>query len=188
MNMKRTPTEKGKKTVRSAKECAGIAVFVALLIASQTVFSALPGVEVVTVLFITYSFTFGGSRGMAAATVFSLLRQVLFGFFPVVLILYLIYYNLLCALFGWLSKRLKMEWKTLVITVFLACICTALFTMLDNVLTPLWYGYSARATRAYFLGSLSFLAAHVICVAITVSALFLPLRKTFALLKRSFLA
>ena len=83
-----------KKMVRSAKECTLVAVFVALLIAAQLVLSAVPSVEVVTVLFAAFAFSFGTCRALTAATAFSLLRQLVFGFFPTVLILYLIYYNL----------------------------------------------------------------------------------------------
>ena len=74
-----------KKRQNLGKDCAYIAVFVALTIAAQLCLSFLPGVEVVTVLFITFSFVFGCRRGVAAATVFSLLRQLIFGFFPTVL-------------------------------------------------------------------------------------------------------
>ena len=66
----RAKTTKKKGVTHSAKECAYIAVFVALVIAAQLAFSAVPGVEVVTVLFVAYAFTFGVARGMIAATAF----------------------------------------------------------------------------------------------------------------------
>ena len=80
-----------KKTLvwRSGKECAYLAVFVALVIAAQLLLASIPGVEVVTLLLVTYSFVFGVRRGMIAATAFSLLRMLVFGFSPTVLILYL---------------------------------------------------------------------------------------------------
>ena len=71
--MKRT--DGNNVAVRSAKECAYLALFVALQIAAQLLFSALPGVEIVTLLFISYSFVFGVRRGTLAATAFALLRQ-----------------------------------------------------------------------------------------------------------------
>ena len=95
--------EKNAKIKRASKECAYVAVFAALLIAAQLCFAFLPGVEIVTVLFIAYSFVFGARRGVLSAVTFSLLRQLVFGFFPVVLILYLIYYPLLAFLFGFLG-------------------------------------------------------------------------------------
>ncbi len=170
----------GKKAIknraaRSAKECAYLAVFVAMTIAAQLVFSAIPGVELVTVLFISYAFVFGWKRGMAAATVFALARQLVFGFFPTVLAVYIVYYNLLTLLFGVFGKRFFATYKTLPIYVLIACVGTVGFTMLDNVITPLWYGYTPAAARVYFYASLPFMSAQVVCTAISVSTLFMPL-------------
>ncbi len=171
-------------TVRSAKECAYLAVFVATVIALQLVFSAVPGVELVTVLFVSYAYVFNWKRGMVAATAFSLLRQLLFGFFPVVLVLYLTYYNFLACVFGLLGKIKKKSYKLLPLLVICACVCTAIFNVLDNLITPIWYGYTARATKIYFYASLPFMIPQIICTAVSVSVLFLPLTKTFALTGR----
>ena len=171
--------DKKSNKVRTAKECALLAVFVAVVIAAQMVLSFIPGVEIVTVLFVSYSFVAEWKRGMFTATAFSLLRQIIFGFFPTVLILYLVYYNLLAFCFGLLGKKIKRPIKALPLIVVIACLGTVLFSMIDNVLTPIWYGYGARATRAYFFASLSFMVPQVICTAISVSCLFLPLWKAF---------
>ena len=174
-----------KAAARSAKECAYLAVFVALVIAAQVALSLVPGVEVVTVLFVSYAFSFGWKRGMVAATAFSLLRQVVFGVYPTVLALYLLYYNALTFVFGLLGRKTQATGKTLWKIVLLACFSTVCFTMIDNVLTPLWYGYSARATKLYFYASLPFMIPQVICTAITTLALFLPLKKVFSMVKKS---
>lgn len=179
----------GKKTpsaLRAAKECAYLAVFVALLIAAQFVLSFLPGVEIVTVLFIGYAFVFGVKRGMMAATAFSLLRMLLFGFQPNVLVLYLVYYNGLTALFGGVGRWVKAgkELRSLWWITLLACLCTISFSMLDNLITPLWYGFTARAAKAYFFASFSVMLPQVICTLLSVSLLFLPLQKTFGFIKK----
>lgn len=165
--------------VHSAKECAYLAAFVALVIVLQLVFAAVPGVELVTVSFIAYSFTFGIKRGCIAATAFALLRQLVFGFFATVLILYFVYFNLLSLLFGWMGKKVRAKAKNLVWLVLIACFCTAFFFLFDNLLTPLWYGYSPRATKAYVLASLPFMAPQIVCTAVSVSVLFLPMVKVF---------
>ena len=170
--------------VRSAKECAYLAVFVALLIGAQLPLAALPGVEIVTLLFVAYAFVFGIRRGMLAATAFSLLRQFVFAFSPTVLILYLVYYNLLTAVFGllglWIKKPLvHLWWLTAV-----ACICTVGFTLLDDLITPLWLGFSERAWRAYFYASLSFMIPQTVCTAVTVGLLFYPLQRVFRQIKK----
>ena len=175
--------EKNAKIKRASKECAYVAVFAALLIAAQLCFAFLPGVEIVTVLFIAYSFVFGARRGVLSAVTFSLLRQLVFGFFPVVLILYLIYYPLLAFLFGFLGGRVKKLVRSLWWITVLACLCTVCFTMLDNLLTLLWYSSTKEAAKAYFIASLSVLLPHVLCTALTVALLFLPLERVFRLVK-----
>lgn len=172
---------KKEKIVYSAKECAYIAVFVALTIASQLALSFAPGVEVVTVLFVAYAFSFGVIRGMLAATAFSLLRLVMFSADIKTLVLYLIYYNALTLTFGLLGKKGKRLGKSLPFIVGIACVCTACFTLLDNFLTPLWYGYTQKAAQLYFRYSLPVMLTQTVCTAITVTLLFLPLRKAFSL-------
>ena len=181
-----TDAKKTPPAFRAAKECAYLAVFVALLIAAQFVFSFLPGVEIVTVLFVGYAFVFGVKRGMLAATAFSLLRMLLFGFHPNVLVLYLLYYNGLTALFGCVRRWVKTgkELRALWWIILLACLCTAVFSMLDNLITPLWYGFSARALKAYFFASFSVMLPQVICTLFSVGLLFLPLQKTFVFIKK----
>ena len=176
---------KGKSlTVRGAKECAYLAVFVALVIAAQLCFAALPGVELVTVLFVCYAFVFGIKRGMLAATAFALLRQLLFGFYPVVLILYLLYFNGLAALFGCIGRTVKKPVRALWWIVLTACVCTLCFSLLDAILTPLWYGYTKRAARAYFIASLSFMLPQIVCTAVSVGVLFIPLQRVLKRIKK----
>ena len=177
------PLQNRNKIARSAKECAYLAVFVALVIALQTALSILPGVELITVMFVAYSFTLGVKRGMIAATAFSLLRHMVFGAYPTVLVLYLIYFNLLTVCFGVLGKLIKNPLKWLVIIVFTACVCTLCFTLIDNIITPLWLGYDRRSATLYFKASLPFMIPQVVCTAISVATLFYPLHKTFKTLK-----
>ena len=185
MNDKKQQNSSKNKRANTAKECAYLAVFVALVIAAQAVLAFVPGVEVVTVLFIAYAFVFGWGRGMIAATAFSLLRQMLFGLTPNVLVLYLVYFNFLTAVFGLLGKAIKRPVLFLPIIILCGCVCTAGFTLFDDFLTPLWYAYSARATSAYFYASLPVMFSQILCTAITVGGLFLPLRSAFVFVKKS---
>lgn len=186
--MKKERREKNAKAlaIRSAKESAYIALFVALLISSQLLLSFFVGVELVTVLLISFSYAFGIRMGGAAATAFSLLRGFVFGFFPNVLILYLIYFNAITLLFGFLGKIkfCKKAWRFIPF-VATACLCTAAFTMLDNLITPLWYAYTKRAWEAYFWASFAALIPQIICTAVTVSTLFYPLQKAFSLARKT---
>ena len=175
----------GKRlAVRGAKECAYLAVFVALVIAVQLCLAVVPGVELVTVLFVSYAFVFGIKRGLISATAFSILRQLLFGFSPTVLILYLVYYNALALAFGCIGRAVKDPLRALWWIVLTACVCTLCFSMLDNIITPLCYGYTKRATRAYFIASLSFMFPQLVCTAVSVGILFIPLQRAFKSIKK----
>lgn len=185
MNGNFTPKPPYDKTLHPAKECAYIAVFVALLIAVQLALTAVPGVEAVTVLFVSYAYVFGWKRGMAAATAFALLRQMVFGFYPVVLILYLLYYNGMAVVFGAMGKRKVALLQSVAVVTVLACVCTVGFTLLDNVLTPLFYGFSRKAAKAYFLASLPFMLPQILCAGLTVGFLFVPIASAFQRIKRA---
>ncbi len=180
-----TKTATKKRAIRSAKECAYIAVFVSLVIATQWIFSAIPGIELVTVLFISYAFVFGWQRGVLVATVFSLLRQLIFGFFATVLILYLVYYCMVAILFGFMGKRTKLPARKLWLVLLCACACSVMFTLFDCVLTPLWYGYAKESAVAYFYASIPFAVSQTICVGVSTAILFLPLQRVFRFSKRA---
>ena len=161
-------------------------MFVAAAIGSQYALSAVPFVEVVSLLFICYAFVFGVVRGVIAAVAFALLRQLLFGFYPVVLILYLIYFSMLAVVFGILPRWCKWTgWRLLLTATALAVVCTACFTLLDDLLTPLYYSYTPRAAQMYFNASIPFLIGQTICVGVSVCGLFLPLTKALFFAKKA---
>lgn len=166
---------------KTAKDIAFISIMTALLIAVQLALSMVQGVEAVTVLFLTYCCSFGIRRGMVVATCFSILRCLLFGFVPNVIILYLIYYNLFAVVFGLLGKltRSLSEWKRLIVLVSCAAVMTVLFTLLDDVITPWFLGYGPRATKVYFYNSLLAMGIQSACAVVTVSLLFVPLSRAF---------
>lgn len=96
------------KPAATAKSLAYIAVMTALLLSGQFALSFASGVEVVTVLLLCFSAYFGVICGVAAAVSFSVLRCLIWGFAPNVVILYLIYYPLFALIFG-LSGKIKDE-------------------------------------------------------------------------------
>jgi len=157
----------------AAKEIALVSVFTALLIGGQFVLSGISGVEIVTVLLLSFSYYFGIKRGLLVANAFSMLRCFIFGFFPTVIILYLIYYNFFVVVFGLLGIRFKKELnvKKLVVLVLVAVLMTAFFTGLDDIITPLYYRFSIDAMKAYAVASLTALIPQVICTIVTVTLL-----------------
>lgn len=156
-----------------------VAMCVALLIAGQLALSSVSGIEIVTVMLLCFCYCYGVRHGIAIATTFSLLRCFVFGFQINVIVLYLVYYNLFAVFFGWLGARFtgKNALLKTVIIVASAVVFTAMFTLLDDVITPLIYGFNENATRVYFYQSLTALIPQTICAAVTVTLLFHPLTK-----------
>ena len=154
-------------------------VFTALLIGAQLVLSGIPGIEIVTVLLLTFVYKYGIKQGLFVANAFSLLRCFIFGFMFNVLVLYFVYYNAFVIVFGLIAKVFKREYtvKKHVVIVFVAVVLTASFTIFDNVLTPLIYGFTENATKAYFVASLYTVVPQVICTFVTVLIIFPALLK-----------
>ncbi len=164
--------------IRNVKDITLVGVCVAILIGGQLALSGVSGIEIVTALLLCFSFSFGISKGLTIATVFSLLRCLIFGFYINVIILYIIYYNLFALYFGWLGSKAN-KWHPLKIIVVAASAMffTIFFTLLDDVLTPLLLGFNKKAAVVYFYASLYSLIPQSICTVVTVSVLFKPLTK-----------
>ena len=171
--------------MKTAKEISIISVFVALLISGQLALSAVSGIEIVTALTVSFFYFFGLKRGLIVATAFSLLRCIIFGFIVNVVILYLIYYNLLALVIWLASKALKSQTKIkdIIIVTAIAVVMTVLFTIIDNVLSLVMYGLSQNAFKVYVQASLLTMVPQMICVAITVPLLFVPLIKIYKTIK-----
>ena len=170
--------------MKTAKDIALIGVFTAMLIGGQLVLSGIAGVEVVTVLLLAFSYYFGIIRGLFVANVFSILRCFIFGFFPTVIILYLVYYNLFVIVFGLMGKRFKeLNLKIHIIIVLAAVFMTVFFTVLDDIISPLYYGLSLDATKAYAIASLTAVVPQVICTLVTVLLLLPVLIRVFSIMK-----
>lgn len=167
--------------MRAAKEVALIGVFTALLTGGQFALSGISGVEIVTVLLLSFAYCFGVARSVIAANAFCLLRCCIFGFFPTVVILYLAYYNLFAVVFGLIGAKFKRQYnlKYHAALVLAACLMTVLFTCLDDIITPLYYGFSLEAARAYAVASLAAAIPQIICTLLTVALLFPVLFKVF---------
>lgn len=169
----------------AAKEISLVSIFTALLIGGQFVLSGISGIEVVTVLLLSFSFYFGIKRGLFVATSFSILRCFIFGFFLNIIILYLIYYNLFVVVFGLLGKKFNKTikiWRHVIIIV-VAMVMTVLFTLLDNTIATFYYGYTWEVAKRYYLLSLTALVPQVICTFLTVLLLLPILIKLYSLTK-----
>lgn len=244
--------EAGK--ISPSKEAAYISVACALSLGVQYAFSFAVGVEVVTLISICFASVFGVRRGVILATAFSILRCLVFGFTPSALVLYLIYYPALAALFGAfghfkcgdfgkagfavavnillltvctacalcyafdlikISRLYKVTLQILLWVIFSLCaalliafdflfvaqrrfkkgnaqilrlisyaataaVCTVCFTLLDDVISPLFSGMTRLSALTYFYASFAAMLPQTICTIVTVTALFLPVEKVFS--------
>ena len=66
----------------------------------------------------------------------------------------------------------------------LAAFCTVIFTLIDDVVTPLFLGYSFDAATAYFYTGFIAMLPQTVCAAVSVFLLFLPLRRMFTEVSR----
>ena len=238
------------RKLSAGKQIAYIAVMCALLIGMQLAFSAIRGVEIVTVLLLCFCYCLGVKCGVICAVCFSLLRCLIFGFYPTVILLYLIYFPLFALIFGALGKiknefysnpsiwvlvainlalialiilcscanicdliKISKLYKNITATLLwvlvglflsllisydvcfilnrknnistykalrlifitaVAALCTVCFTMLDNIITPLTYGYTKNAALGYFYASFTALLPQGVCTVISVLVLFYP--------------
>lgn len=165
--------------MKKTKFIVRVAMCVALLIGGQLALTGISGVEIVTVMMLCFCFCYGVRHGIAIATTFSLVRCLIFGFQINVIVLYLVYYNLFAIFFGWLGKRFagKVSFARTILVVASAVLFTVLFTLLDDVITPLLYGFHRKAAMVYFLQSLYAVIPQTICTVVTVSVCFHPLTK-----------
>ena len=168
----------------NTKSVATMGIFVALMIGGQLALYTINGIEVVSLLLLTYSFKFGIKKGLFVATTFSVLRCFIFGFIPQVIILYLVYYNLFSVICGIIGKKFNNEYsvKTHLILTIVAILLTIFFTLLDNIITPLFYGYNKESFIAYAYASLYALIPHTLCVGISVTLLFKPMHKILVMI------
>lgn len=237
-----------------SKSIAYTAITCALLIGAQVVFSAVAGVEVVTLLLLCFSVVFGARAGAVCATAFCLLRCAISGFSPTAFILYIIYYPSLGALSGAVGHIKKKTYShypiylaivlnivlgglavlcavcniadlikisvlykqtvtillwvicglsTLMCVAFdilfalqkagkdtakflelltvsgLASVCTVCFTLLDDIICPLFYGWSSLSALTYFYASLMAMLPQTVCTIVSVCTLYLPLTAVF---------
>lgn len=170
--------------MRAAKEVALAGVYTALMIGAQFALGWVAGIELVTALFSAFALYFGARRALLVANAFSLLRCFVFGFFPAVIILYLIYYNIFAIVFALIGGRLgrKITPRKLAVTVLAAAVMTIFFTALDDVITPLYFGYTLKAARAYAVASLAALIPQVVCAVVSVAVLTPALTRIFSCL------
>lgn len=159
--------------MKQTKDVTVIAMYTALLIAAQYALSFVAGVEVVSAMIAVFAAVFGTKKGVILAVSFSVVRCLAFGFFPTVIVLYLVYFPLYALV---MSLPAKKNVDRIWVVVPLAAALTACFTLIDDVLTPLLMGFSKKAWSTYFYSSLPTMLTHVLSVTAGTLVLYAPLK------------
>ena len=172
--------------LKGARDIAIVGTFLALLLASQFALSVIAGVEIVTAMFLAFCYCFGVKRGLVLACAFSSLRCIIFGFFPAVVILYFIYYPLFAILVGWVGNLLKREFsiKILLLLVAISLVLTVIFTLLDNIITPMVFKFDIATAQTYFAMSIPTMLLQLVSVAVSVTVLFPPLYNSLMIIRK----
>jgi hypothetical protein len=151
-----------------SKLIAYSAVMCALLIGGQLALSYVAGIEIVTLLLLTFAYCFGVRCGVLTAVSFSLLRCCIWGFYPSVVLLYLIYYPLFALLFGLLGKVKDSVydkapiWLLIVVNVFLIAVACAGFVCIKLDLIKISRLYKTTITVLLWVVS-------ALCIALDVA-------------------
>ena len=164
----------------SALQIAYVAVCAATVTAGKTALSAIPNVEIVSLLLAAYGYCFGIS-GVLSSFVFCGVEILIWGAGSWV-VLYFIYWPALAVLFA-VFGRLKIKNK--IVITLTACVMTTLFGVLSSLIdTGLFTGFHenfwSRFAVLYVRGG-AFYLTQIICNAVAFTLLFPPL---CALLRR----
>lgn len=123
----------GRSGTFTARKIAYCAVMTALLTGAQVALGFVSGVEIVTLLLACFSACAGIISGVITAVCFCLLRCFIWGFYPNVIVLYLVYFPAFALIFGLLGhirddlfSRAHIAIFIAVNVLLLAVACTAL--------------------------------------------------------------
>lgn len=175
---------KQRKSTFSVADIALTGVMAATLEAVKLALSALPNIELVSLLLALYSYVFGIS-GVLAAFIFVAAEILVWGLNTWV-ISYLIYWPLLALLFWMISKRVSNRFAITGI----AALMTFLFGVLTSLVdVGLFSGYWDRFFERfmiYYLRGIWFYVVHIVCNVVVFITLFKPLEALFERLKKQF--
>lgn len=152
-----------------------IAMISALLTAGKFAISFIPNVEIVTIIIMVFSASFGLVYMLPATLVFCAMEVLIYGVQSWVL-LYFIYWPLLAIISSILLKR-----KNLIVAIIVAIVFTFFFGLLSALAdTAFCVGYLSKDDLwkyfvAYYLRGISFDIIHVVSNFVIVLVLFNPL-------------
>lgn len=166
---------KGGKARLTAAYVVKVAVMAAMLTALKFALSAIPNVEVVTLLILVYATAFGAAYTLPAVLVFCGVEVALYGVASWV-VLYFVYWPLLAAL-----ACLSLRKRNLVVAVVLAVFMSVFFGVLSACADTLVSAAGLARTQlgnywvAYYVRGLYFDIVHTVSNFAVVGVLYLPM-------------
>ena len=162
------------KTLKGARFVAYTALAAASLTAGKFVLSAIPNVEIVTLLCAVYGFVLG-AQGVLATCIFVACETLIYGLGPWV-ISYAIHWPAVALVFWLLSRFIK---PSRVIPTIVAVIMTTSFGVLTalvdvGLFSGFWDDFGQRFAIYYVRGAV-FYVTQIVCNAIVFPLLFKPL-------------
>lgn len=169
-----------------AKKVALIAIMTATIEAGKLALSAIPNVEVVSLLCAVYGYVFG-LIGVVSIVLFVGIETLIWGVNTWVLS-YLIYWPMVCMIY-WLLGRLKVKSRLIITAVIV--VLTAFFGVLTSLVdvglfSGFWDNFWQRFAIYYSRG-IVFYVVQIACNAIVFPLLFLPLANVLTKFKDKFL-
>ena len=177
----------GKQSVSiGAKKVALIAIMTATIEAGKLALSAIPNVEVVSLLCAVYGYVFG-LIGVVSIVLFVGIETLIWGVNTWVLS-YLIYWPMVCMIY-WLLRILKVQSRLIITAVIV--VLTAFFGVLTSLVdvglfSGFWEDFWQRFAIYYSRG-IVFYVVQIACNTIVFPLLFLPLVKVLAKFRDKFL-
>jgi len=153
-----------------AKDIALIGLLSASITAGKLVLSFVPNVEIVTLLFIAYTVTFGLKRSLLVSFIFSTTEILIYGFSTWLLVYYIIWPSLI-IITSLMSKRVKSEYGYAI----LGSLFGFSFGFIFAIVESLFYGISYGVV--YWVSGIPFDLIHGVSNAIVILLLFKPLVK-----------
>ena len=168
----------------SVSDIALTGVMAATLEAVKLALSALPNVELVSLLLALYGYVFGMS-GVLAAFIFVAAEILIWGLSTWV-ISYLIYWPLFALLFWLIGKRISNRFALAGIAALMTFFFGVLTSLVDvGLFSGYWNNFWTRFAIYYARGAW-FYVTHIVCNIVVFLALFKPLEALFQKLKRQF--
>jgi len=162
-----------------ARDVVLIGILSASITAGKLALSFVPNVEIVTLLFIVYTVTFGYKRTLLASLIFTTTEIFLYGFATWLLGYYFIW-PLLIIITEVLNKRFKSEYAYAILGASFGYAFGIFFAVVESFFYGVAYGW------AYWIRGLVFDLVHGTSNFIMILFLFNPLKNLLGKLKKNY--